>query len=132
MTDEAALCRLTQLTGEQLAGLDSLAAMTADELDEFGRRVDMAWDTNGQAVTLAKRAVTEALHRQAEVETECGMAARRRFLAAGGNGVCSLDDTERARVEEVRAATATARAHLEEAKARFKAGIGADQLGGDR
>lgn len=110
---------------------DDLPAAHA-ELAEATRplrvQVDAAYEANRRAVQDAKAAGVAALREWARVEVEVGEAARRRWLAAGGVGLCVLTDDEAARVDAARVAVdATLVAH-ETAKARFKAGVRPEQL----
>lgn len=120
-----ALCALTQLSQEQLAGLERLAEMSDDEVESFGVRVEAAWEANSRAVRDAKEAVSAAIAEVARVELACYDAARHRNPQRP-----KLTDAE---ADSIRAAVAVvedARQAREEAMSRFKAGVTAEQLAG--
>lgn len=125
-----ALCALTQLTDEQLDGLAALSAMETDGMDEFGRRVEEAWDGNQRAVTDARRAVEAAMRERIDIETECGKAARVRWAATGGTGQPRLTNEEAARCWAARDRWLAAKEAAADAIDRFKQGVTAEQLAG--
>jgi small-conductance mechanosensitive channel len=100
---------------------EALRATEADVADEL----DAAWQRNRQAVTDARQAVMAALREQARTEVESGNAARARSLTFP-----VLNEDERRRVLDARASTAEAKQRHDEAIARFKEGVTAEQLEG--
>ncbi len=133
LTDNEALCRLSALTAAQIAGLDVLAGRTPGEVAAFGDAVEAVWAGHVQAVQDAKatvrdaqQAYTAACDRHAEV-----VGPLRRLMATGRCTDQQVDAVEAAEatVAAAYAARAAAVDGLEVARARFKAGVTADQLG---
>ena len=87
--------------------------------------VQAAWDANIAAVQAAKVAMIDAVRKQAQVEVECGNAARARNP---GYPLLNVDELDRC--HEAAAVTAATRRAVEEAQELFKAGVTADQLEG--
>ena len=123
-----ALCALTQLNDDQVAGLDTLAGMDDDEADAFGQQVEAAWEANRQALLAAREAIDVAMQRRLEVETECGLAARARYFEGGAQGQPELTDEEKARCWAAREVWHAAKEAAAAAEQRFKEGVTAEQL----
>lgn len=102
-----------------VAAEDELRAAEEAVADE----VQAAWDRNRESVGAAKSAIGEARREQARVETECGMAARRRDRHRP-----VLNEAERAAVSDARARVDAANEAHAEALVMFKDGVTAEQL----
>lgn len=125
MTDDdvLALCRIDGLTEDQLAGIDTLGAMTDDEVAAFVERFNEAWEANRRAVSETDEAITTAIADLADVEIRSGAAARARDPLRP-----MFNDDELAACRQATAACEAAVEAHQAAKTRFKAGVTREQL----
>lgn len=119
----AALCQLTSLNADQLAGVDRLGDLSVDELDAFLADFDAAWEANRHAIQDAKDEVIDRRRAQAAIEVQIGEAARRRDPRHP-----VFTDDEIATLQAAREHVSEAKAALEFAGEQFKAGVTDDQL----
>ena len=119
----AALCRLTALTDAQLDGLDRLTGMSADEVGDFERAVEVAWNVNRREIARAQADVIRLRQAQAATEVRIGNAARRRSPQYP-----LLTDAEMAELQRAREVVEEAKQALEAAGQQFKAGVTETQL----
>lgn len=118
-----ALCRIDGLTEDQLAGIDTLGAMTDDEVAAFVAAFDAAWEANRKAVGDTDEAITAVIAALARVETATGAAARERDPLRP-----MFTEDELAACRQAMAAYESALEAHEAAKATFKAGVTSEQL----
>lgn len=125
MTDdeELALYRIDGLTEDQLAGIDTLGAMTDDEQAAFVAAFNAAWEANRRAVAETDEAITSAIAELADAEIRSGAAARDRDPLRP-----MFNDDELAACREAMAAYEAAVEAHQAAKTRFKAGVTREQL----
>jgi len=130
---DRALCALTQLTATELVGLTVVAAMSPSDQEVFARRVDEAWDANLAAIRQAdasldgaKAAYATACDRFGEV---LAPLRRRMLLGQLTDDEAGLIDAETEKVNAAYAAKVEAADGVKAAKARFKAGVTAEQIG---
>jgi hypothetical protein len=125
MTDDdvLALCRIDGLTEDQLAGIDTLGAMTGDEVAAFVAKFDAAWEANRQAVGASIDAISAAIAHYRDIEERTAVAAR------GRDPVRTVRNQEEQDACDVALAGygAALEAH-EAAKQTFKAGVTREQL----
>jgi hypothetical protein len=121
-----ALCRLTQMTAEQVAGLPVVAAMSPSELAAFTGRVEDAWETNRDGIQDARDVVRSMRRERLAVEMEIADAAR---LRNPMNPIPTAPELDR--YQTARANVAKAVGDVRKATEKFKAGVTADQLEGD-
>jgi hypothetical protein len=117
------LSRVSGLNEIQIAGLAKLGKMDAQRIAEFQQRVDTAWQSNIDAVQDAKLRVLAAQRERAQIEVECGNAARARHSTRP-----VLNSDEVARVREAERKVVKAREAVAAAEATFKAGVTAEQI----
>lgn len=123
MTDDElnqTLCRLTGLTDDQLAGVDRLTGLTGEQAGEFTEVFEEAWQENGRVVRAAKAAFGDAARAVARIETEIGALCQRERRWP--------TDHEQARIDAARDQRETARAAVQAAQERFKAGVTDEQF----
>jgi hypothetical protein len=125
MTDDdvLALCRIDGLTEDQLAGIDTLGAMTGDEVAAFVVKFEAAWETNRLAVGDSVEAIGNAIAHCRDVEVETAVAARARDPQRPVRDQDEQDACDGA----LGAYEAALEAH-EVAKVRFKAGVTREQM----
>jgi hypothetical protein len=76
--DELALCRIDGLTEDQLAGIDTLGAMTDDEVAAFVGVFEAQWEANREAVGESIDAIGAAIAHCRDIEERTAAAARAR------------------------------------------------------
>ncbi len=76
--DELALCRIDGLTEDQLAGIDTLGAMTDDEVAAFVAAFEAQWEANREAVGDSIDAISAAIAHCRDIEERTAAAARER------------------------------------------------------